>query len=270
MRFRLYYVINALLLTACQNCRHIVPQTGMQVYIGTGQSLMVGFFNSLQMELANPHVQMFKNGKWQIAIEPTSELPLAATSPLTAFGKEMIRLNPSTPIGVINCAVGSTTLDEWLPGSCSNPNLPVCGLMEECMAKIQEAKALNPSIHIAGILHNEGQSLAHECAGNWSSLFPAYAAEWQSRLGDIPIVFAQLGALPEECGAGYLDNFRAQQAAIHGPNIFMIKTNDLPTTDGVHLTTEGQINQGQRFAQAISQVNPLTECSEPWFMRLIK
>lgn len=268
---RLLLCFSGFLLVGCQNCRHIVTQTDMQVYIGTGQSLMTAHWNTLQSDSANPHVFMFKDGRWQPAIEPTSEQIGAATSPLTAFGKAMSSFDSSASIGVINCAVGSTTLDEWMPGSCSNPNLPHCGLMEECLSKIQAAKATNPHIHIAGILHNEGQSLAHECAGYWSSLFPAYVAEWRFRLGDIPIVFAQLGQMPEECGINYLDNFRSQQAQIHIEKVFMIKTIDLATTDGVHLTTESQIVQGQRFAMAMrNDAVSLTECSDPWWARLVR
>lgn len=258
----------ATLSTACQNCRTLQPPTGMQVYVGTGQSLMAAFFNTLQQDPAHPQVKMFKDGKWQPAVEPTSEQTSAATSPLTSFGKEMVRINPNIQVGVINCAVGSTTLDEWMPGS---TGLPVTGLFEACEAKIHQAKAADPTIQIAGILHNEGQSLAHECAmGYWPTLFPQFAKAWQDAYGDIPVIFAQLGNLPEECGAGYLNSIRNQQAAIHAHKVFMITTQDLTTTDGVHFDTTSQIIQGQRFAQVASQVNPLKECSEPWWSRMVR
>lgn len=244
----------------------------MRVYVGTGQSLMVAFFNQLIVEPPDTRVKMFKDGKWQPAVEPTSNLPSAATSPLVAFGKEMVRLNPSTPIGIINCAVGSTTLDEWMPGSSANLNLPVSGLFEACVDQIEAAIRAQPDIVIAGILHNEGQSLAHECQmGYWSAIFPRFSSAWQGRYGNIPVVFAQLGSLVEECGAGYLDSVRTQQAGISAKNVFMITTMDLPTTDGVHFTAAAQQEQGRRFAQMIHVTSGSSkECSEPWWSRLFR
>lgn len=259
------------LFPACRNCRTLPPAQGLQVYLLAGQSLMVGNWSTTISETPDARVLMFKNGSWQTAVEPINEDVHAFYGPGVAFGKEMVRLNPSTPIGLVSCAVGSTTIDEWQPGSCSNANFPVCGLFERCDAMIRAAMAQQPGSTFAGILVNQGQSDMHEGSGYWPTGFANLVESWRTIYGGIPIVFAQLGIFVDPLRSQVeVEQFKAGQAGIKKSHVYMIRTDDLPVVDGVHLTTEGQIIQGQRFAQTFQQAAGIEECTEPWWSRIFR
>lgn len=264
-------LIGCLLVSGCQTCRTPVLDSNMNIYVIWGQSLAGGFFDSPMQDAADNRISFYKAGSWQLGQEPSSDDPASVYTSAMSFAKEMLRLNPSTPIGIVNCARGSTILAEWLPGSAANPNLPVSGLFEACTEMVNRAIAANPGSHVAGILGNQGQSDAHECtAGSWAALFPTLSKAFQATYGAIPVVFSQLGQLPEECGTGYLDSIRAQQASIHVPKVLMISTLDLTTTDGVHMDSMSHVIEGQRWALAMHQAQTIEECSEPWWSRMFR
>lgn len=264
-------LIGCLLASGCQNCRTLAPDSNTAIYVIVGQSLAGGFFDTPMQDAPDNRIQFYKAGQWQLGQEPSSDDPASVYTSGMSFAKEMLRLNPSTPIGIVNCARGSTTLDEWMPGSAANPNLPVSGLFEACTEMVNRAIAANHGSHVTGILYNEGQSLAHECqAGYWASKFPKLVEAFQATYGDITVVFSQLGQLPEECGADYLDSVRSQQAAIKVHNVKMVSTLDLATTDGVHMDSLGHVIEGQRWALAMHQASGGESCSEPWWSRMFR
>ena len=72
--------------------------------------------NSLRNELSDtdPRPTMFKNGVWQRLADPTSE-DSSGGSTWVRIAVEFAKLG--IPIGVINVAVGGTSIERWLPSS---------------------------------------------------------------------------------------------------------------------------------------------------------
>lgn len=214
---------------------------------------MVGFA-PLTSETPEPKVKMWKYHMWQTASEPANIVDPGPIGygPSTSFGKEMVRLHPSMTVGVVNCARGSTTMAEWLPTA--SPTLPVTGLYQRCLSELGEALQTDPTTSLAGILVMQGESDAYECDGNWPVEFRQLIDFLRTDLPVVPIVFGQLGPMPNSsCGGqvGY-QQFRDLQATINFPGVRMIQTIDLPTIpEGVHFNTQGQQILGQRFAEAL-------------------
>lgn len=264
-----YLFIGCLSLAACQNCRTLPPPSGTAVYVIVGQSLAGGFFDTPMTDNPDSRIQFYKHGSWVQGQEPSSDDSASVYTSGMSFAKQMLSQNPSTPIGIVNCARGSTTLDEWLPGSSANTSLPVTGLFESCTALVDQAIQALPGSHVSGILVNQGQSDAAECLGSWAGEFPTLTGAFQRRYGDIPIAFSQLGQLIVPCPVGYLDNFRNEQASIRAHGVSMVVTTDLNTTDGTHMDTSGHVIEGQRWAQAVRSSGG-ESCSEPWWSRMFR
>lgn len=83
-----------------------------------GQSNMAGRgeWNSIQ-PVSDPRIFMFRNNCWLPAVEPLhDDRPEAGVGLAMSFAAELLKSNPDIAAGLIPCAVGATTISEWLPG----------------------------------------------------------------------------------------------------------------------------------------------------------
>lgn len=263
--------LQLVLLCACQRREIPRPPSNRQLYIWSGQSNAVGYavYAPVIYEGDDPRITMFKNGSWQTAQNPISPEPGAGMSSGISFAKQMLALNPSTPIGLINCAVGSTIIDEWQPGP-PPPYYPdrfksdyPTGLLNNCYEQIDAALRADPTTSVAGFLFVQGESDANVCGGNspWALWMQRLAADVRGRYHGIPVVYAQLGPFlpssPQCATDAYVESFRAEQASAQGPGLSMIVTKDLTVIpSGVHFTSESLQAVGQRMALKISPWNP--------------
>ncbi|WP_215238997.1 sialate O-acetylesterase [Dyadobacter helix] len=89
------------------------------LYLLIGQSNMAGRgVISQDSPNISPNIRMLNNSNaWVIAQDPLhADFPKAAgVGPGLAFAREMERQNPGKQIGLIPCAVGGTSIDEWQP-----------------------------------------------------------------------------------------------------------------------------------------------------------
>lgn len=246
------YMLLSLLVCFLMGChkRHPagtpVPPKAMQIYLLMGQSNMTGD-TSLGIpatSASDSRIHMYKNGTWQIAIEPVNQQSYAGYGPSMAFAFEMIRFNPSTEIGLVNCAVGGSPISSWLPGQ---------EHLETCLAQLAEAKKAG---EFAGVIFMQGEADAVLHTETWPSDFNSMIAYLRAKTGSsVPVAYGQIGAIRN--ADPIYNDFRSQQASVASSSIHMVVTYDLPIMDAYHFTKEAYDELGKRFARAISPYAPL-------------
>jgi len=61
---------------------------------------------------------MYRNGNWLLATEPLhQDCPEAGIGPGMSFAESLLSEYPDICVGLIPCAVGATSISEWLPGT---------------------------------------------------------------------------------------------------------------------------------------------------------
>lgn len=144
----------------------------MKLFLLIGQSNMAGRGKvEPQDQVVNPHIFMLtKDLKWVPATDPLHfDKPGAAgVGPGSEFAREILKADPNVTIGLIPCAVGGTSLDQWKAGE---------PLYHSAVARTKEAMKQGK---LAGILWHQGES----DSGN-----PDKVASYADRL---PVMVGQL------------------------------------------------------------------------------
>lgn len=100
----------------------VIATKKIDLYILIGQSNMAGR-GKVTPELKaehNDHVYMFtKDQQWVIATHPLhfDKPTIVGVGPGLTFGLAMHEVKPQAEIGLVPCAVGGTTIEQWLPGA---------------------------------------------------------------------------------------------------------------------------------------------------------
>lgn len=211
----------------------------IDLYILAGQSNMVGFTETGDYNGPDPEIR-------------------AALQARTS-GRNVVTLN---------CALGATSISEWLPSTISSTHV-LDGKLRHSLTRecVEVARSIKDKsgrrARIRGFFFHQG-----EAEVNWASFFddPSFATQWPARyrqvvdffrdeFGDIPAVHAQIGPTnstdPE--ALGYWKMVQDAQATVTSqlPRSAMIVTKDLTTHDGVHLNNASQATAGARFAAAM-------------------
>ncbi|MBU1065975.1 sialate O-acetylesterase [bacterium] len=91
----------------------------LRCYLLLGQSNMAGRGELSAVEpIVDPRILMFRNDNWTQAIEPLhQDHPEAGIGLAMSFSSVLLDHNPDITIGLIPCAVGATSISEWMPGT---------------------------------------------------------------------------------------------------------------------------------------------------------
>lgn len=238
-------------------------QGKLQLFILAGQSNMSGRGDILQSAAKpNPRIYVFGNDyQWRLAIEPIddptnqidkiSEDPNAGFSPALSFAATLLERRPEMLIGLIPCAMDSTTIHDWGRDLSDNT------LYGSCLKRVHTASMMGK---VAGILFFQGESDALNPKKNpelilspnqWADKFTVFINSWRSDLGspDLPVVFAQIGTNTRPQRYPNWEIVQEQQSSVRLPFCKMITTNDLSLKDTVHFTNESYQIIGERFAE---------------------
>jgi hypothetical protein len=216
--------------------------TPEQVFVLAGQSNMLGRgFPLSKGTPSDSRLLVWRTDGWQVAADPLGDPSDKANGvgPGMTFGLGAIHtLDPAT-VGLVQCAVGGTTISKWTPPHSVYTN---------CINQVHAAGG-----HIDGILFLQGESdaLNSSDASKWAKRFKVVLTAFRTDLGqDIPMVIGQIGKLS---GFPYQKTVRDQQvkAASSNPGVSMITTLDQKMgSDGVHFTVGSYKKIGTRFATA--------------------
>jgi hypothetical protein len=122
----------------------------MKLFLLIGQSNMAGRGKvDPQDQVENPQIFMLtKDLKWVPAKDPLhfDKPGMAGVGPGSEFAREVLKADPKAKIGLIPCAVGGTSLDQWKVGG---------PLYNTAVARAKEAMKQGK---LAGILWHQGES----------------------------------------------------------------------------------------------------------------
>jgi len=159
----------------------------MSLFLLIGQSNMAGRgVVGPNDRLTNPRIFMLTKGlEWTLARDPVHfDKPIAGVGLSSEFARTLAGSDPTIVIGLVPCAVGGTSLDQWKPDGL---------LYNDAVARAREAMKRGT---LSGILWHQGESdAAHDKVVTYGDRFVSMIARLRSDLGaeNVPLVIGEIG-----------------------------------------------------------------------------
>lgn len=224
------------------------------IFILAGQSNMAGrgFVEPPDTLSSDRIFSLNKENRWVYAKEPLhyNEPNMAGLDCGLSFGREFIkRLNDSIVIGLVPCAVGGSSADQWLGDSLHRG----VKLLSNFREKAGFASKYGV---IKGILWHQGEDNASKTKfKTYNSDITALFKEFRKIISNdsLPVFAGELGSfLDKKIYGTYPDSVNKVLNKISetDKNLIIIKTGDLKQKgDLVHFDSESQRLLGKRFAE---------------------
>ncbi|PSA98465.1 sialate O-acetylesterase [Bacillus halotolerans] len=231
----------------------------MHSFLLVGQSNMAGrgFLKDVPM-ICNEHIKVLRNGRWQIMMEPINyDRAFVGVGPAASFAAAWCRKNEDKEIGLIPCAEGGTSLDDWsVEGS----------LFEHA---ILQAKLAKRSSKLEGVLWHQGEN---ECSSGRSKLYHEKFLEVVEAFRhelcepDLPII---IGGIGHYLGSGFLGHYFPEHSEVNHELLEFAKKEKncyfatalglTPNPDGIHLNAASQRIFGLRYFEAYNKREHILE-----------
>ena len=228
-------------------------------FLLVGQSNMAGsgFLKDVPV-ICNEHIKVIRNGRWQIMTEPINyDRPYAGIGPSASFAAAWCRKNEIEDIGLIPCAEGASSLDDWT----------VDGPIFE--HAIFQAKLAQKSSKLEAILWHQGEN---ECSsGNYKLYHEKFvkiveAFRRELNAPDIPIIIGGMGDYLRNgwLGEYFTEHIEVDQELKKFANTqencyFVTATGLTPNPDGIHLNAVSQRIFGVRYFDAYDKLHHVLE-----------
>lgn len=218
-----------------------------------GQSNMAGrgFIEEVS-PIYNEHIYMLRNGRWQMMAEPLNfDRHISGVGPAASFAQAWTEDHPGESIGVIPCAEGGSSIDDWA----------IDGLLTR--HAISEAKFAMESSELIGILWHQGES------DSYGERYKMYEDKLLSLLKhlrielnapDIPIIIGELGHYLGEVGFGksaveykQINKILSKVAHTEKDCYFATSKGLTANPDGIHIDAMSQRKFGLRYYEAFSK-----------------
>lgn len=160
------------------------------------------------------------------------------------FAIEMYR-QTGVPVGLIPCAHGGTSMEQWDPGKKSEGGASLYG------ATIRRIHAVGGKIK--GMLWYQGEAEATpERVKVYQNKFEALILSFSADIGqaDLPFYFVQIGLHVSKAGDAEWNAVQEAQRQIEltVPHTGMVAAIDVALDDGIHVSTSDQKRIGRRLA----------------------
>ncbi|MCW5965453.1 MAG: sialate O-acetylesterase [Bryobacterales bacterium] len=161
------------------------------------------------------------------------------------FANELVKLT-GVPIGLLPCAHGGTSMDQWDPAKKEMVGDSLYGSM---LRRVQAAGG-----KVAGVLWYQGESDAGDSAAPlYEEKFRRFIAAVRSDFGqpDLPFYYAQIGLHINPAGHDGWDVVQEAERTLELeiPHVGMVATVDAVLDDRIHASVESLKTIGQRFAR---------------------
>ncbi len=200
--------------------------------------------------ICDERIKMLRNGRWQIMTEPINfDRPFAGVGLAASFASAWCDKHEDEEIGLIPCAEGGTSLDDWAVGG---------ALFDHA---VFQAKLAMRCGSLDGILWHQGEN---DCSPEGSKLYCGKFAKiveaFRRELGapDIPLIIGGLGDYLTEGRYGkyfadyILVNQALQDFAAGCDNCWFVSAAGLTANqDGIHLNAESLRKFGLRYFEAL-------------------
>ena len=164
-----------------------------------GQSNMAGrgYLEEAE-EVDQSRIKILRNGRWQGMFRPINpDRSFSGVSLAESFAEAYAK-KYDVDVGLICCADGGTSLEQWQPG----------GLLAD--NAIYQAKLAQRTSTITGVLWHQGEADCNEDAySRYEKRFAVLMAALRSELGlhDVPFLLGGLGDFLKECSNGELKDY---------------------------------------------------------------
>jgi hypothetical protein len=199
----------------------------------------------------NESFKMLRNGRWQIMTEPIhNDRPAAGVGLAASFAAAWHLNNPGKEIGLIPCADGGTSLDDWAVGG---------ALFDNALA---QAKLAQRSSRLSGILWHQGENdCSPDGAAAYAEKFDLIVNELRTGLNvpDVPLI---VGGLGDFLTAGLYGNYFTayplvnqallQYAQTRNNCYFVTATGLTANEDQIHFNAASQRILGIRYFEALN------------------
>lgn len=267
------FVISLLLVGACTPSRHVSETPSNQfphaaekvkelpakenfyIFILAGQSNMAGrgFVQPADTVSSLTVLTFNSDNEWVYAKEPLHYYEPVRTGLDCglSFGKKLSGLyGKKITIGLVPCAVGGSSIEQWL-GDSTYRNVTLYSNL------VKKAKMASRFGTIKGILWHQGESNATASSyKNYQQNLQRFFQKMRNDLGDahLPLYAGQLASFLNKTNLPATDfvNRDLQALSVTMNNLYVIKTADLtPMKDSIHFDSRSQRLMGERFAKAV-------------------
>ncbi len=229
-----------------------------------GQSNMGGRGNPSDVPLVtDKRLLVLRNGRWQGIYRPVNpDRPFSGVCLAESFGAEYIKDHADVSLGIIPCADGGTTLNQWAEGGVLFDNA------------VNNARLAQRSSQIVAVLWHQGEG---DCPDDRYTLyeekFLKIMAAFRKQLGleNVPFLLGGLGDfLPLRTAEPYYKNYSAinktlQKIADENPMTGFVSAEGLtPNGDNLHFNAKSLLTFGVRYYEAFKQLeNGITLTAVP-------
>mgnify|MGYP006067362017 FL=1 len=215
-----------------------------------GQSNMAGrgFLNEAA-PIYNENIFMLRNGRWQMMTEPIHfDRSVAGAGPAASFAQAWCNANQNEQIGLIPCAEGGSSIDEWNTEGT---------LFRHA---VSEAKFAMENSELIAILWHQGESDSY--SGKYKNYYQklntlVHSFRKELEAPEIPFIIGGLGdylgksGFGKSCAEYDLINRELLKYAEDNRNCYFVTGEKLyPNPDGIHINAESQRRFGIRYFEA--------------------
>jgi hypothetical protein len=203
-------------------------------------------------QIYDEQIKVLVNGRWQTMTEPINfDRPTAGIGLAASFAATWRMENQEEQIGLIPCADGGTSLDDWNIGG---------ALFENA---IFQAKVAQRTSKLSGLLWHQGEN--DSFAGRSETYYDTLsniveALRRELEAPEIPFIAGELGHFLRDGRYGkYFTEYNQVNQAIQRythtkPNAYFVSASELTSNDdGLHFNAISQRIFGVRYFKAYSQ-----------------
>lgn len=213
-------------------------------------------------KICNERIKMLRNGLWQMMIEPIHcDRPFTGIGPAASFAAAWCNKNENEKIGLIPCADGATSLDDWAVDGV---------LFENALFQSELAKRTS---QLEGILWHQGENDCNsQGIKQYYKKFLVIVETLRRRL-DVPDIPVIVGGLGDYLNTGKYGRYFRDYPLINQvllefadtqENCYFVTASDLKANpDNIHLNAMSQRIFGLRYFEAydksINILEPMKE-----------
>lgn len=210
-----------------------------------------GFISDVKL-IFDEKIKMLRNGLWQTMWEPICpDRPFSGIGLAASFAASYRLSHPDHEIGLVPCAEGGSSLEDWKVGGTLFENA------------VFQGKVAQQTSHIAGILWHQGENdCVVDLAASYKDRFTIIIDELRNvlQLPDVPLIIGGLGdyltkgRYGKYFGAYPLVNKALLEFAEQSANGYYVTADGLTANpDGLHFDAISQRRLGIRYFEAFSK-----------------
>lgn len=219
----------------------------MHLFLLIGQSNMAGRGKVEAADSAtHPRIWMLdRENTWVLARDPVhfDKPAIAGVGLASEFARTLAQDDPQVTVGLIPCAFGGTSLEEWKAGG------------ELYRNAIERTKIASRSGTLQGILWHQGEAdSAPERVKTYPARFASMIAQMRTDLNapDVPVVVGELGHYRPSFG---LFNAMLPELIKQVPRAALVSSESLTDKgDNLHFDSPSLRTFGRRYAQAWKRI----------------